>query len=280
VASGARLRKGCRDGLPHGQPAAVSRAAPPGARHRGAPTPPPERGELSTPALIRWDAPAPYEAFFSTRLGGVSDGPYASLNLGLLTEDEPRRVGENRRRLYETAGAHPERVSWPLQVHGAGVVRANGRGEPADAIWTDERGRALVVVTADCLPVALVRLDGRPALALVHVGWRGLLGGVVSAAVGALGGRLHAAAIGPGIGPCCYEVREDVAGPVRAAFGLGLVRAGRLDLPGAVERALRGAGVARVERLGECTACHADRFFSHRRDGGVTGRQGAIAYVA
>jgi YfiH family protein len=235
---------------------------------------------MSPPELVRWEAPAPYEIFFSNRLGGVSEGPYASLNIGLLTDDRPERVAANRRLLYDAAGTHPERVSWPLQVHGAGVVRANGRGEPADAIWTDERRRALVVVTADCLPVALVRLDGKPALALVHVGWRGLLAGVVPAALGALGGRLHAAAIGPGIGACCYEVREDVAGPVRAAFGIGLVRDGRLDLPGAVERALRNAGAARVDRLDECTACHSDRFFSHRRDGGVTGRQGAIAYVA
>jgi copper oxidase (laccase) domain-containing protein len=103
---------------------------------------------------------------------------------------------------------------------------------------------------------------------------------VIPAAVTTLGVGLLAAAIGPGIGPCCYEVGEDVAGPMRTAFGLGLVHEGRLDLPGAAERALRGSGVARVDRLDECTACNPDRFFSHRRDGGVTGRQGAIGYVA
>jgi len=231
-------------------------------------------------SVVRWDAPEPYEVFFSDRLGGVSEGPYAALNLGLLTGDDRGRVAENRKRLYEAAGADPERVSWPRQVHGGRVVRANGRGEAADAIWTDERGRALVVVTADCLPVALVRLEGTPALALVHVGWRGLLAGIVRAAVEALGGGACAAAVGPGIGACCYEVQDDVAEPVRAALGPRLVRDGQLDLPGAVERALRKAGVARVDRLGECTACHPERFFSHRRDGGVTGRQGAIAYVA
>ena len=117
-------------------------------------------------SVVRWDAPEPYEVFFSDRLGGVSDGPYAALNLGLLTDDDRNRVAENRKRLYEAAGADPERVSWPRQVHGGRVVRSNGRGEAADAIWTDERGRALVVVTADCLPVALVRLEGTPALAL------------------------------------------------------------------------------------------------------------------
>ena len=230
--------------------------------------------------LIRWGAPGPYAVAFSTRVGGVSEDAYASLNLGFLTGDERPRVEENRRRLYAALGAHPERVSWPRQVHGGRVVRANGRREEADAIWSDEPGRALVVVAADCVPVALVRLDGsRPALALVHVGWRGLLTGVAARARAALGGRFVAAAIGPAIGPCCYEVREDVAGPVRAAFGAGLVRAGRLDLPGAVDRALHAAGCVHVERLEDCTACNPDRFFSHRRDSGVTGRQGAIGLV-
>jgi polyphenol oxidase len=228
--------------------------------------------------LLRWDdAPEPYEVVFSTRAGGVSGGPYESLNIGLLTDDEAQAVAENRRRLFSAAGAHPERVTWPLQVHGALVRRANGRGEQGDGLWTDERHRPLVVVTADCLPVAVVRLDGRPALALLHVGWRGLLAGIVTNGVRALGGALHAAVIGPGIGPCCYEVGEDVAFPVRRTYGFGLVRRGRLDLAGAVERALRGSGVARVDRVGGCTACDEARFFSHRRDGGVTGRQGAVA---
>jgi YfiH family protein len=234
----------------------------------------------SSPELIRWEeAPAPYEVAFSTRVGGVSEGPYASLNLGLLTGDDRGLVVENRRRLLAAAGAPPGVASWPRQVHGAGVVRANGKGMEADAIWTDERQRPLVVVTADCVPVALARLDGMPAVAVVHVGWKGLVAGVVAAARAALGGRHVAAALGPGIGPCCYEVQEDVAGPVRAAFGLGLVRDSRLDLPGAVARALHGAGVARVDRLDGCTACHPERFFSHRRDNGLTGRQGAVAHI-
>jgi hypothetical protein len=235
---------------------------------------------VTEPELIRWDTPGPYEVVFSTRTGGVSDGAYASLNLGLLSGDDRELVQENRRRLYKAAGAHPERVSWPRQVHGADVVRAGSRGEEADAIWTDEAGEPVMVVTADCLPVALVRIGGRPAVALAHVGWRGLLAGVVPAAVDALEGRLVAAAIGPGIGPCCYEVGDDVADPVRAAFGSGFVREGRLDLPGAAERALRDAGCVRVDRLDGCTACQRDRYFSHRRDGGMTGRQGAIASIA
>jgi YfiH family protein len=229
--------------------------------------------------LHRWDPPGPYEVVFSTRNGGVSAGAYASLNLGLLSGDDRELVQENRRRLYEAAGAPPERVTWPRQVHGAAVVRAGSRGEEADAIWTDEAHEPVMVVTADCVPVALVRIGGRPGVALVHVGWRGLLSGVVAAAVDALGGRLVAAAIGPGIGPCCYEVGDDVADPVRAAFGTGLVREGRLDLAGAVDRAVVKAGCVRVDRLDECTGCHPERYFSHRRDHGVTGRQGAIATI-
>jgi YfiH family protein len=232
------------------------------------------------PELIRWDTPGPYEVVFSTRTGGVSNGAYASLNLGLLSGDDRELVHENRGRLYEAARAHPERVSWPRQVHGAAVVRAGARGEEADAIWTEDAGEPVMVVTADCVPVALIRIGGRPGVALVHVGWRGLLAGVVAAAVDALGGRLVAAAIGPGIGPCCYDVGDDVADPIRAAFGTGLVSEGRLDLPGAVERALNNAGCVRVDRLDECTSCHPERYFSHRRDAGLTGRQGAIATIA
>jgi YfiH family protein len=235
---------------------------------------------VTPPELIRWDAPGPYEVAFSTRTGGISDGVYASLNLGFSSGDERELVQENRRRVYEAAGAHPERVSWPRQVHGAEVVRAGTRGDEADAIWTDAPGQAVTVVTADCVPVALARIGGRPAVALAHVGWRGLLAGIVPAVVATLRGRHVAAAIGPAIGPCCYEVGEEVAGPVRKAHGPELVRSGRLDLPGAVERALRSAGCVRVDRLDECTACHPDRYFSHRRDEGRTGRQGAIAYVA
>ena len=224
---------------------------------------------MTEPELIRWDAPAPYEVVFSTRKGGVSEGAYASLNLGLLSGDDRELVRENRERLYQAAGAQPERVSWPRQVHGAVVVRAGTRGEEADAAWTDESGEAVMVVTADCVPVALARISGRPAVALAHVGWRGLLAGVVPAAVAALRSR-----------QCCYEVGAEVAEPVRKAYGPDLMRDGRLDLPAAVERALRNAGCVRVDRLDECTACHPEQYFSHRRDEGRTGRQGAIAYVA
>ena len=215
--------------------------------------------------------PEPYTVVFSTRLGGVSEGPYASLNLGLLTGDGRPRVEENRRRLAEAAGVDPKRLSWPRQVHGAEVVRANGRGAEADAIWTDEPTIGLVVVTADCLPIALFRTRGTPAVGLVHAGWRGLAAGVVEAAVAAVGGPLSAV-VGPGIGPCCYEVGPEVA----ARFA---ERGPTLDLRAAAERALRAAGVDRVEHADLCTACDERRFFSHRRDRGLTGRQGALAHI-
>ena len=136
------------------------------------------------------------------------------------------------------------------------------------------------MLSADCLPVALVRTNGdRPAAAVVHVGWRGLLGGILENAVRALGGRV-AAAVGPAIGPCCYEVRDDVAVPFAARFRPSVVTDGKLDLWRAAEQALGDAGCAAVERVDLCTFCHPELFFSHRRDRGVTGRQGVIARVA
>jgi YfiH family protein len=229
--------------------------------------------------LFTWDAPGRYVAAFSTRLGGVSEEPFDTLNLGRLTADDPDRVAENRRRLCEEVGTDPELLCFGRQVHGAGVLRAEGRGEPGDGVWTDEPGRPLLVFTADCLPIALARTNGdRPAIAALHVGWRGLLAGIVDAAAAALGGGRLTAVVGPGIGPCCYEVGDDVAAPFRSRFGAGVVAGGKLDLWGATERALRDAG-AEVARVDICTACNPELFFSHRRDQGTTGRQGLIAYV-
>jgi polyphenol oxidase len=238
--------------------------------------------------VIRWEVEGPYEVAFSTREGGVSDGPYASLNLGIFTGDDPDRVVENRRRLCAAAGVDPERATMAWQQHGAEVRRARPesivspglRHDPCDGLWSDEPGQAMLLLAADCLPIALARLDGaRPAAAVLHAGWRGLLAGIVRNGVAALGPSV-AAAVGPSIGPCCYEVRADVAEPMEAALGRGLVRDGRLDLWAAAERALRAAGVARVDRFDLCTACHPELFFSHRRDAGVTGRQGVLARVA
>ena len=234
--------------------------------------------------MIRWeDAPGPYEVAFSTREGGVSDGPYASLNLGRATADEPERVNENRRRLCAEVGAEPDALAMNYQHHSADVLRARAgsRDERGDGIWTDERGLPLLALAADCLPIVVARANGsQPALALLHAGWRGLLEGIVPAGVSALGGGAVSAAVGPAIGPCCYEVGEDVADRFRRAFGFGLYRDGRLDLWSAAERALRAAGCIRVDRVDLCTACSPERFFSHRRDEGLTGRQGVIGHIA
>lgn len=232
--------------------------------------------------MIRWQADG-YEVVFTTRLGGVSEGPYASLNLGRKSGDDVDRVDENRRVACESIGADVERLALNYQVHSNRVVRAAAgvRGEHADGLWTDEPGLPILAMSADCLPVALARAhtDER-AVAVLHVGWRGLLEGIVEAGAGAIGGGTLAAAIGPGIGPCCYDVGDEVATPFRERFGDDVVRDGRLDLWTSAERALRAVGVADVERLDRCTACEPETFFSHRRDAGRTGRQGVIAYVA
>jgi YfiH family protein len=231
--------------------------------------------------MIGWDVPGPYEVAFSTRRGGVSEGPYESLNLGRMTDDDPARVSENRRRLCAEVGADPERLAMNRQVHAATVNRAEAgaRGKPGDGLWTDEPGVPMLKLTADCLPVALARTSGPPALALLHVGRLGLLEGIVAAGVAALGGRV-AAAVGPGIGPCCYEVGPDIRDDYRARFGAGFVSGRNLDLWRATELALREAGVESIERTDLCTACHPELFFSHRRDAGATGRQGVIGYIA
>jgi copper oxidase (laccase) domain-containing protein len=199
------------------------------------------------------------------------------------------------------------------QRHGARVTRARPVGfitpgtvwEQCDGLWSDEPGQPMALVTADCLPVAVCRSQSRDgarhaheivtsarqglpaALAVLHVGWRGLLGGIVAEgckAVAGERGRLPealplAAAIGPGIGPCCYDVGADVAGPFRETFGADVVAGGKLDLWTACERALRAAGCDDVHRVDRCTSCEPETFFSHRRDRGRTGRQGVIGYV-
>ena len=237
---------------------------------------------MSELALIRWDAPGPYAVAFSTRRGGVSEAPFDTLNLGRLTDDDPERVDENRRRFCAEVGTDPELLR--LRAAGARRGRQAGRAAPesrATGSGPTRRGSRCCVFTADCLPVAIVRSNGGPAaVAALHVGWRGLLAGIVANAVAALDGGTLAAAIGPGIGPCCYEVGEEVAGPFRERYGEEIVRDGRLDLWTAAERALDAAGVADVHRTDLCTSCNPDLFFSHRRDAGRTGRQGMIAYVS
>ncbi|MCW3049375.1 MAG: hypothetical protein JWO74_3659 [Solirubrobacterales bacterium] len=213
---------------------------------------------------------------FTTRRGGVSEGPFASLNLGLGTDDDPERVGENRERLAAQAGVARERFAHGRQVHGTEVRRvtalAHGAPSDADGQATALAGVAPVVVVADCLPIALV---AREAVAMVHAGWRGLAGGIVGEGVAALrelGAGAFRAAIGPGAGPCCYEVGAEV----HAALGTS----GRTaDLKAVAREQLEAAGAQEVHDVGLCTLCAGpELFFSHRRDGGVTGRQAGVAW--
>ena len=231
---------------------------------------------MSVP-LIRWEAPGPYTVAFSTRQGGVSEGAFESLNLGLRTEDEPHRVEENRRRLCEAVGAEHTRLAMNRQVHAARVNRAEPgvRGADGDGLWSEEPGLPMLKLSADCLPIALARQNGRPGLALLHAGRLGLLAGIVEAGVAALGSRL-AAVVGPGIGPCCYEVGPEVS----ERFDTDLTQGGMLDLWSAAERVLTRAGVATVERVDLCTRCHPEQFFSYRRTGAPHGAQGVIGAVA
>jgi len=227
-------------------------------------------------------------AAFSTRMGGVSEPPYDGLNLGLLTEDRGDAVAENRLRLAAALGLAPEQVVFARQVHGTHLIEGadptrgsfvlNSRTrEPRDVAAADghvvrEAGLAPLVFAADCLPVALY---GPRGLAVVHAGWRGLAGGILAAGAESVGATR--AAIGPGIGPCCYEVGGEVLG---AFADLGDVADGRmLDLPEVAGRLLARAGVEEVQSAGLCTSCERGLFFSHRRDDGRTGRQAGLAWI-
>lgn len=223
---------------------------------------------------------------FTDRHGGVSEPPYDTANLGLLTDDDPEAVGENRRRVgAEIGGAAADPSGWfrMRQVHGAEVVvaeRTRGGSVPdADAVVTAGAERPLVILTADCAPVALV---SEGAVAAVHVGWRGLVGGVVEAAVGALR-RLDdtpaRAVIGPCIHPERYRFGDAELATVVDRLGPGVrsrTIAGdpALDLRAGVRAALATVGITNVTDVDICTASSSDHF-SYRRDG-TTGRQAMV----
>jgi polyphenol oxidase len=231
--------------------------------------------------LLRWDVPGPYDVVFTTRVGGVSEGPFQSLNLGRRTGDEVERVDENRRRLCEELGADEQDLTLGFQTHSTVVNRAEpgSRGVPGDSLWTDEAGIPMLALGADCVLMAMARTNGsEPALAVLHAGWRGLIDGVVEATAEILGPGF-VAVVGPAIGPCCYDVGEEVASRFRARFGDGIVADGKLDLWTAAELAAREAGATDVERLDLCTRCRPDLFFSERRTGRPRGTQGVLGLV-
>lgn len=257
---------------------------------------------------VRWlEARMPgATAAFTTRVGGVSEPPFDGLNLGALTDDSVEAVAENRRRLAAALGLQADRIAFAHQVHGAELMV---HAEPLDASFTSpeamsaQRNRveprisrvdtvssggslpavdghviegpraAALVFVADCVPVALF---GPGGVAMLHCGWRGLAEGIVGKGAAAIGAT--DAAVGPSIGPCCYEVGPEVL----AAFdhlGDGVAADRMLDLPEVTRRLLLAAGVERVELSGLCAGCESELFYSHRRDSGRTGRQAGLVWL-
>jgi len=232
---------------------------------------------------------------FSLRDGGVSEGAFRSLNLGLVGGDNVEHVRENHRRLAEAGGFELPGLKTVSQVHGDAVMRVDAApaaevlrpsGE-ADALVASRPGAVLGIRTADCVPVLLSDEAGQ-RVAAVHSGWRGTELRISARAVEALiqEGAQPAGlvvAIGPAIQRCCYEVSDSLALRFRQVFGpaVATLRGGRwhLDLVHAVRNTLLAAGIppAQIEILPECTACDAKRYFSHRRDKGITGRH--LAFI-
>ncbi len=237
-------------------------------------------------------------AVFSARLGGVSAGPYASLNLGGGVGDETAAVAANRGRFARATGLPPATWASVRQVHGVGVARVEAPGAygTADALISSAPGVCLTIAVADCCAVYLVD-PVRRAVGLCHAGWRGTADGAAGATVAAMAaayGTLPAdllAAISPSVGPCCYEVDAPVMRALQAGapwsdevLALDPARPGhaRLDLWRANALRLRDAGVRAegVSVAAICTACRPDVLFSHRRDRGRTGRMVAALALA
>jgi purine-nucleoside/S-methyl-5'-thioadenosine phosphorylase / adenosine deaminase len=246
---------------------------------------------------VRWlEARMPgARAAFTTRRGGVSAPPFDALNLGIYTEDDRDAAIENRRRLAAALGLAPERIAVAHQVHGAELIEHSGppslgcsfasyeagdeqRGSGGDELVKADGhvvaagGIAALVFVDECVPVAL---SGPGGVAMLHCGWRGLAAGIVAKGAAAVGAT--DAAIGPSVGPCCYEVGDEVLASFER-LGEGIAPGRMLDLPEVARRLLAEAGVERVETSGLCTSCEAGLFFSHRRDAGRTGRQAGLAW--
>jgi YfiH family protein len=222
-------------------------------------------------------------AVFTTRRGGSSSGPYASLNLGFATDDDAASADRNRATLLADIGAPP--AAFMYQIHSAEVRALVEPEQVAERVRVDGQATALpgiapAALGADCLPIAIA---GGGAVAVVHAGWRGLEGGVIAAGVRAVRELISddraplGAAIGPGAGPCCYEVGPEVH--ARFAGSPAARRGDNLDLKAIAAAELERAGVAVVHDLGMCTMCAPTLFFSHRRDAGVTGRQAGLAWL-
>ena len=232
-----------------------------------------------------WPAPSRVRALITTRSGGVSAGPYASFNLGELTDDAPEAVSENKRRLGALLPSAPR---WLRQVHGNVVLEADTVSAPiqADASHTRSAGTVCAVKIADCMPVLICDRQGE-AVGIAHAGWRGLSQGVVENTVRAMGidpAKLLAY-LGPAIGPRAFEVGDDVyesfcGSDHEARAGFRPLRPGKwlADLFTLGRQRLERAGVTAVFGGGTCTFADPARFFSHRRDR-ITGRMAALIWM-
>ena len=213
---------------------------------------------------------------FTDRVGGVSEAPYDSLNLAARVGDHPSKVGTNRRRAAEAAGFDLDALALARQVHGRDLIDVHpgdvGVVGEGDALFADEPGVVLGILTADCAPVILA---GPGGIGVAHAGWRGLVGGVIDVAMARLG-VVERAWVGPAIRSCCYTVGEEVVAGFREA-GLPVADESHVDPAAAAAATLDRAGVAEVQVAPQCTSCDA-RYFSYRRDG-VTGRQGAFVWL-
>jgi len=239
---------------------------------------------------------APYDELVHgvfTRLGGVSAPPFAWLNVGRSVGDDPRAVEANHALVCQALGLSPDDIATARQVHSSRVavvgVEGRGRAVPGtDALVTGAPGVALMLRFADCVPIALYD-PVRRVIGLVHAGWRGTVEGIARktllAMVEACGSRPTdiVAGIGPSIGPCCYQIGQNVVQLVREALADWpslLRRQGdgsfHFDLWEANRRQLAQVGVEEIEVARVCTACHNDEFFSHRADGARTGRFGVV----
>ncbi len=243
---------------------------------------------VHNPTVALHPRTADSRAAFTTRIGGVGPPPLDGLNLSWTAA---RRLGINggcgtgldelilanraiaaRTIVPDWPASRAERWSLVRQVHGGEVRRASSSYREGDALWTDEPDRLIAVLVADCVPV-VVAVPGR--VAILHCGWRGMAGGIIDRGVREAGAT--AAAVGPGIGPCCYEVGEEVLArfwPLGPEVALGR----RLDLRVVARRLLERAGVEAIEVSELCTSCESELFFSHRRDGERTGRQAGLVW--
>lgn len=233
-----------------------------------------------------WPAPARVGAVQTTRRGGASHGPYASLNLGDHVGDDPAAVAANRAHLGAILPAAPV---WLTQVHGVAVADADraAPGIEADAAVSRRPGTVCAVMTADCLPVLLCDRGGK-VVAAAHAGWRGLCAGVIEATVAAMGVPAGdvLAWLGPAIGPQAFEVGDEVRAAfvahdaaATAAFAAHGPDKWLADIWLLARQRLAALGVGSVSGGGQCTVADRDRFFSYRRDR-ITGRMATCIWLA